>query len=223
MTKQILASIAIFALAGSVIALEPEKKAEPAKKDAPAAKHEGKGEMKKEMKAEGKTIAETAMGTGMHNTLVAALKAAGWVEPLNGKGTFTVFAPTDEAFAKLPKATLDDLLKPENKEKLASILKFHVIEGKAVKAEDVMKMSESVPTLQGQTFKIMAKDGKVTIGNDMAMANVIKTDVVCSNGVIHVIDTVLMPASDGGKHDGKHDAGHDAKKDAHKPEAKKGK
>ncbi len=218
MTKQILASLTILALAGSVIALEPEKKAEPAKKDAPA-KMEPK---KEEKKAEGKTIAETAMATGKHNTLVAALKAAGWVEPLNGKGTFTVFAPTDEAFAKLPKGTLDDLLKPENKEKLASILKFHVIEGKAVKADAVVQMTESVPTAQGQTFNIMAKDGKVTIGNDKAMANVTQTDVMCSNGVIHVIDTVLMPASDGGKHDAKHEGKHDAKHDA-KPEAKKGK
>ncbi len=198
MTKQILSCIAVFGLAGSLVAMEPEKKMEPAKKDMPA-----KTEGKKEMKAEGKTIAETAMATGMHNTLVTALKAAGWVEPLNSKGTFTVFAPTDEAFAKLPKGTVEDLLKPENKEKLANILKFHVIEGKAVKAETVVTMTESVPTLQGQTFKIMAKDGKVTIGNDMAMANVIKTDVACNNGVIHVIDTVLMPASDGGKHEGK--------------------
>ncbi|MFN0011863.1 MAG: fasciclin domain-containing protein [Phycisphaerales bacterium] len=195
MTKQILACMAVFALAGSVIALEPEKKAEPAKTEP----------VKAEKKAEGKTIAETAMGTGMHNTLVAALKAAGWVEPLKGNGPFTVFAPTDEAFAKLPKATLDSLMEPQNKEKLANILKFHVIQGKAVKAETVVTMTESVPTLQGQTFKIMAKDGKVTIGNDVAMANVIKTDVICSNGVIHVIDTVLMPASDGGKTEGKKD------------------
>ncbi len=206
MTKQILACMAVFALAGSVSALEPEKKAEPAKPDHPAkAEHPAK-------KAEGKNIAETAMATGMHNTLVKALTAAGWVEPLKGNGPFTVFAPTDEAFAKLPKATLDSLMEPQNKEKLANILKFHVIEGKAVNAEAVFTMTESVPTVQGQKFKIMAKDGKATIGNDVAMANVIKTDVICSNGIIHVIDTVLMPASDGGKTDAKPEAKKDEKK-----------
>lgn len=217
MTKQILASMAVFALAGSVIALEPAKKAEPAKPDHPAkAEHPTKAEHPAK-KAEGKNIAETAMATGTHNTLVKALAAAGWVEPLKGAGPFTVFAPTDEAFAKLPKGTLDDLLKPENKDKLANILKFHVIEGKAVNGEAVGTMAESVPTVQGQKFKIMAKDGKVTIGNDVAMANVIKTDVICSNGIIHVIDTVLMPASDGGKHEGKTDAKHEPKKDEKKP------
>lgn len=135
-------------------------------------------------------IVDTAMSTKMHGTLCAALKAAGWVEPLKGKGPFTVFAPTDEAFKKLGKA-VDDLLKPENKDKLANILKYHVIQGAAVSSADVMKMKESSKTVQGSVITITVKEGKVWL-NGSAM--VTKADVACSNGVIHVIDTVLMPA-----------------------------
>ncbi|HBS29914.1 MAG TPA: Nex18 symbiotically induced protein [Phycisphaerales bacterium] len=137
-------------------------------------------------------IVDTAVGAGQFKTLAAALQAAGLVEALKGKGPFTVFAPTDEAFAKLPAGTLENLLKPENKETLTKILTFHVIPGE-VKAAQVVKMTESSATLAGQTFRIVTNDGKVSIGNDKAMANVVKTDIVASNGVIHVIDSVILP------------------------------
>jgi uncharacterized surface protein with fasciclin (FAS1) repeats len=117
---------------------------------------------------------------------VAAVKAAGLVETLQGKGPFTVFAPTDEAFAKLPAGTVADLLKPENKDKLVAILTYHVVPGK-VMAANVKTMM--VQTVNGQDLSIKVDDGKVTVNN----ANVIKTDVAASNGVIHVIDTVLLP------------------------------
>lgn len=135
----------------------------------------------------GKDIVDTAMAAGQFNTLAKALQAAGLVDTLKGKGPFTVFAPTDDAFAKLPAGTLDDLLKPENKEKLKSILLYHVVSGK-VTAAKVMKM-KSAKTLNGQEVKISVSDGKVMV-ND---ATVVKPDVMASNGVIHVIDTVLLP------------------------------
>jgi uncharacterized surface protein with fasciclin (FAS1) repeats len=127
------------------------------------------------------------MGAGQFNTLAKALQAAGLVDTLKGKGPFTVFAPTDEAFAKLPAGALDNLLKPENKEKLKAVLLYHVVSGK-VPAAKVMKM-KSAKTVNGQEVTIMANDGKVMV-ND---ATVVKADVMASNGVIHVIDTVLMP------------------------------
>jgi uncharacterized surface protein with fasciclin (FAS1) repeats len=139
-----------------------------------------------------KNVLEVAAEAGSFSTLAAAVKAAGLTEVLSGKGPFTVFAPTDEAFQKLPPGTVENLLKAENKDKLASILKFHVIPGAAY-ADQVVAMNESKKTLQGQTFQINVKDGKVTIGNSAAMAGVTGTDVEASNGVIHVIDTVLMP------------------------------
>ena len=120
-------------------------------------------------------------------TLVAAVKAADLVETLKGKGPFTVFAPTDEAFAKLPKETLESLLKPENKKKLAAILTYHVVSGK-VMAKDVVKLSEA-KTVQGSSVKIAVKDGKVMVDG----ATVAKADIECTNGVIHVIDTVIIP------------------------------
>jgi len=135
------------------------------------------------------TIVDKAIASGSFNTLVSAVKAADLVNTLKGEGPFTVFAPTDEAFAKLPKATLENLLKPENKEKLAAILTYHVISGK-VMAEDVVKLT-SAATVNGQSVDIKVVDGKVKIDN----ANVVKTDITCSNGVIHVIDTVLLPGS----------------------------
>jgi uncharacterized surface protein with fasciclin (FAS1) repeats len=135
----------------------------------------------------GADIVDTAVAAGSFNTLAAALKAAGLVETLKGTGPFTVFAPTDEAFAKLPAGTLDSLLKPENKAKLASILTYHVVPGK-VMAADVVKLKEA-KTVNGQMVKIMVDGNKVRV-ND---ANVVKTDVGASNGVIHVIDTVLLP------------------------------
>jgi uncharacterized surface protein with fasciclin (FAS1) repeats len=133
-----------------------------------------------------KNIVETAVAAGSFKTLVAAVQAAGLAETLSG-GTFTVFAPTDEAFAKLPAGTVEDLLKPENKAKLASILTYHVVAGK-VMAADVVKL-KNAGTVQGQRVDINAQGGKVTVDN----ANVVTTDIACTNGVIHVIDTVILP------------------------------
>ena len=131
-------------------------------------------------------IVVVASGAGSFNTLVAAVKAAGLVETLQGKGPFTVFAPTDEAFAKLPEGTVESLLKPENKEKLVAILTYHVVAGK-VMAADVKTMK--VKTVNGKELDVKVADGVVTVDN----AKVIKTDVAASNGVIHVIDTVVLP------------------------------
>ncbi len=136
--------------------------------------------------AEDKTIVEVAAGAGQFNTLVAAVKAAGLADTLSGPGPFTVFAPTDAAFAKLPAGTVEDLLKPENKEKLVAILTYHVLPGK-VMAADVT--SSSPKTVNGKELDIVVADGKVTVGG----ANVVKTDVAASNGVIHVIDAVVLP------------------------------
>ena len=134
-----------------------------------------------------KNIVETAVTAGTFNTLVAAAKAAGLAETLSTGGPFTVFAPTDEAFAKLPKGTVEDLLKPENKDKLASILKYHVVSGR-VYADQVVKLTEA-NTLLGKTVAVKLDHAKVMIGN----ANVVKTDIETTNGVVHVIDTVLLP------------------------------
>lgn len=134
-----------------------------------------------------KDIVDTAVGAGKFNTLAAALKAAGLVETLKGEGPFTVFAPTDEAFAKLPAGTIDELLKPENKEKLTSILTYHVVAGKAM-AKDVAGM-DSAKTVNGKELKLNADNGKVKVGE----ATVTKADISATNGVIHVIDTVLLP------------------------------
>ena len=136
--------------------------------------------------AEDKTIVGVAAGAGQFNTLVAAVKAAGLVDTLSGKGPFTVFAPTDDAFAKLPAGTVETLLKPENKEKLVAILTYHVLAGK-VMAADVKTMGAK--TVNGKEASIKVNGGKVTIG----AANIVKTDIAASNGVIHVIDTVLLP------------------------------
>ena len=135
------------------------------------------------------TIVGVAAGAGQFNTLVAAVKAADLVDTLQSPGPFTVFAPTDEAFAKLPAGTVDSLLLPENKAQLTAILKYHVVAGEVL-ASDVVKLS-SADTVEGQPVSISASDAGVRV-ND---ANVIKTDVMASNGVIHVIDTVLIPSS----------------------------
>jgi len=134
-------------------------------------------------------IIDTAMGPGMTEvtTVVAAIKAADLVDTLKGPGPFTVFAPTNGAFNKLPKGTVEDLLKPENKEKLKSILTYHVHSGDAIRAKDVKTMK--LTTVNGKDLKVNAQGENVMI-ND---AKVIKTDVICTNGVIHWIDTVLMP------------------------------
>lgn len=133
-----------------------------------------------------KDIVAVASSAGSFNTLVAAVKAAGLVETLQGTGPFTVFAPTDEAFAKLPKGTVESLLKPENKEKLVAILTYHVVAGK-VMAADVKTMKAK--TVNGKELDVKVAGGTVTVDN----AKVIKTDVAASNGVIHVIDTVVLP------------------------------
>ena len=136
----------------------------------------------------GKDIVAVAAGAENFKTLVAAVKAAGLVETLQGNGPFTVFAPTDEAFAKLPAGTVEDLLKPENKEKLVAILKYHVVPGKVL-AADVKTMEAK--TAQGQSVKLKVSDAGVTVDN----AKVIKTDLLAENGVIHVIDSVILPHS----------------------------
>jgi uncharacterized surface protein with fasciclin (FAS1) repeats len=137
-------------------------------------------------KASAADIVDTAVA-GKLNTLVAAVRAAGLVDTLKGPGPFTVFAPTDEAFAKLPAGTLETLLKPENKARLQSILKYHVIAGK-VTARDVVKL-DMAKTVQGQSVAIRAENGVVTIDK----AKVTKTDIAASNGVIHVVDAVILP------------------------------
>jgi len=134
-----------------------------------------------------KTIVEVAVASDDFETLVAAVKAADLVKTLSGKGPFTVFAPTDDAFKKLPKGTLEELVKPENKAKLTAILTYHVVAGK-VMAADVVKL-KSAKTVQGQKVRIRVKDGKVMVNK----ANVVKTDIACKNGVIHVIDAVILP------------------------------
>ena len=145
-------------------------------------------------KAESKDIVDTAVGAGSFKTLVAAVQAAGLVETLKGEGPFTVFAPTDEAFAKLPAGTVETLLKQENKAKLVSILTYHVVPGK-VMAADVLKLLETpnpsglVTTVQGAKAKVKVVDGAVMIDG----AKIIKTDIETSNGVIHVIDAVILP------------------------------
>lgn len=137
------------------------------------------------------TVVNVAMSDPQFSTLVAAIRAAGLVDTLNGSGPFTVFAPTNEAFAKLPAGTLENLLKPENKQQLVSILTYHVVPGK-IKAADVMGMSNpSMPTtVNGKQLNV-----KTTAPVMVNSANVIRTDIDASNGVIHVIDTVLMPDS----------------------------
>ena len=134
-----------------------------------------------------KNIVETAVAAGSFKTLVAAVQAAGLVDVLESEGPFTVFAPTDEAFAKLPAGTVEDLLKPENKEKLIAVLTYHVVSGR-VMAGEVVSLS-SAKTVNGQAVSINAKSGSVMIDN----ANVTATDIIASNGVIHVIDSVILP------------------------------
>jgi len=136
--------------------------------------------------AYGADIVDTAV-SGKFKTLVAAVKAAGLEETLRGPGPFTVFAPTDEAFAKLPAGTLANLLKPENKGKLQSILTYHVVAGK-VMSPDVVKL-DSAKTVEGSRVTIRTSDGHVRVNN----AHVIKADVEATNGVIHVVDMVLLP------------------------------
>ncbi len=139
------------------------------------------------VQAQTSDIVDTAVSAGKFNTLVAAVKAAGLVETLKSAGPFTVFAPTDEAFAKLPKGTVEDLLKPENKAKLVSILTYHVIPSK-VMAADIAGKKLNVKTVQGTDVSVDAMKSVMVNG-----ATVVIADVAASNGVIHAIDTVIMP------------------------------
>ena len=132
-------------------------------------------------------IVDTAVSAGQFQTLVAAVQAAGLVETLKGPGPFTVFAPTDEAFARLPEGTVANLLLPENRDQLAAILTYHVVPD-AVRAEQVVALN-SVGTVQGASLPILTDAGGVQIGD----ARVLQTDIECANGVIHVIDSVLIP------------------------------
>jgi uncharacterized surface protein with fasciclin (FAS1) repeats len=162
---------------------DPKAAAEPAKPaEAPKA-----AEAKPAAEAP-KDIVDTAVAAGSFKTLATALTEAGLIETLKGKGPFTVFAPTDEAFAKIAKKDLDALLK--DKKKLTAVLTYHVVPG-SVMAADVMKMKDGsmVKTVEGREFKLGLKDGKVMVDG----ATVTKTDIAASNGVIHVIDTVIMP------------------------------
>ncbi len=146
-----------------------------------AGHHEGEKENKPQ------TVVDIAVGNPDFSTLVAALKAADLVDTLSGPGPFTVFAPTNAAFAKLPAGTLDNLLKPENKAQLTAILTYHVVGGKVL-AADVVKLT-SAKTVQGSDVAIAVKDGGVKVDD----ANVVSTDIAGSNGVIHVIDSVILP------------------------------
>jgi uncharacterized surface protein with fasciclin (FAS1) repeats len=138
--------------------------------------------------AHAKDIVDTAASAGSFKTLVAAIEAAGLAETLKGPGPFTVFAPTDEAFAKLPAGTVETLLKPENKEKLVQILTYHVVPGK-VMSGDVAGKSTEAKTVEGTMLQVDAKDGAVMVDE----ARVVQADIAADNGVIHVIDTVVMP------------------------------
>ena len=136
-----------------------------------------------------KDIVDTAVAAGTFKTLVAAVKATGLVETLKGKGPFTVFAPTDDAFAKLPKGTIADLLKPENKGKLASILTYHVVSGTVLSAD--LKEGMQAVTVNGKPVKITLSGGPKING-----VSVVSADIKTKNGVIHVIDTVILPPAD---------------------------
>jgi uncharacterized surface protein with fasciclin (FAS1) repeats len=135
-----------------------------------------------------KDIVDTAVAAGQFNTLVAAVQAAGLVETLKGDGPFTVFAPTDAAFAKLPAGTVENLLKPENKDQLVAILTYHVVPGKVMSSDIAGKKTEA-KTVQGSMLEIDATNGGVKVDN----ANVVGADIMTSNGVIHVIDAVVIP------------------------------
>jgi transforming growth factor-beta-induced protein len=200
MMNAITIALALFSLVGSasgfagsspqafgrpVTALDmATKKATPAATPPPAKKNATPA--KKPVLAD---IVDTAVAAGSFKTLAAALGAADLVATLKGKGPFTVFAPTDEAFAKLPKGTVEDLLKPENKAKLAAILTYHVVAGEVMASTVVTMDGKTAATVNGASVKIGVKGGKVTVDG----ANVVTTDIKTSNGVIHVIDSVMIP------------------------------
>ena len=138
--------------------------------------------------ASAKDIVDVAVGAGQFKTLVTAVQAAGLVDTLKGKGPYTVFAPTDAAFAKLPAGTVESLLKPENKARLVAVLTYHVVPGK-VMSSDIAGKAAAVATVQGQSVKVDATMGGVKVDS----AKVTSADIEASNGVIHVIDTVILP------------------------------
>jgi uncharacterized surface protein with fasciclin (FAS1) repeats len=140
-----------------------------------------------QLRAADKDIVDTAVGAKQFSTLVAAVKAAGLVETLKGEGPFTVFAPTNAAFEKLPEGTVESLLKPENKDKLVAVLTYHVVPGK-VMAKDVVELSKA-KSVQGKEITITVKGDQVMVDK----ARVTKTDIECTNGVIHVINAVILP------------------------------
>lgn len=197
MKKTLLPLFAVVCLSGSLlVSCGDEKKEEPKKEEnsmmsdttAKMAPMEEKGVMVGGANmVPSKDIVDNAAGSADHTTLVAAVKAAGLVETLKGTGPFTVFAPTNEAFAKLPKGTVEGLLKPEKKADLTKVLTYHVVAG-AVKAAD-LKDGQKLKTLEGGELTVSIKDGKVMING----ATVTIADVISSNGVTHVIDTVLLP------------------------------
>ncbi len=187
-------SVAIAQHGGSgAPAKDAPKAAEPAKKDAPKADAPKAAEPKKDApKADapkmGGTVVDVAMSDSNFTTLVSAIKAAGLAETLSGKGPFTVFAPTNEAFAKLPADALANLMKPENKAQLVALLKNHVVSGNVMAADVKAMNGKMAKTLDGKDLLVQADDKGVMIGG----AKVTKTDLKGSNGVIHVIDTVIM-------------------------------
>jgi uncharacterized surface protein with fasciclin (FAS1) repeats len=201
-TSTIIGLILSGAMATAAAAQPPSKSATPAAPTAPAApaaKPMAPAEPPKKVEAPAMDILSVVAATGDHKTFLAAVKAAGLESTLQGAGPFTVFAPTDEAFKKLPAGTLENLMKPENKARLADVLKFHILRG-GMTAAEMMKKKESGKTLQGTGFQIESKDGKVMVGNDpKAMAMVTKADVKASNGVVHVVNLVLMPKDEAAK------------------------
>jgi transforming growth factor-beta-induced protein len=155
----------------------------------PALAYDRAGKAKSYDKTASADIVDTAVAAGSFNTLVAAVQAAGLVDTLKGDGPFTVFAPTDEAFAALPEGTVEALLKPENRDQLIAVLTYHVVPGK-VTAADVVKLSNAT-TVNGAPVTISTSYGKVKIDE----ATVVQADVIASNGVIHVIDRVILPGA----------------------------
>jgi uncharacterized surface protein with fasciclin (FAS1) repeats len=184
-----LFSFAVTALAAAMLftACENKKAADKPAENTPAAVNDAPPTPPAEPAPAAKTVVDIAVGSADHTTLVAAVKAADLVTTLSGAGPFTVFAPTNAAFAKIDKATLDALMTPEKKADLASILTYHVVPG-SVKAAD-LKDGQMVKTVNGKELKVTIKDGKVMIDG----ANVTAADLTGSNGVVHVIDAVVMP------------------------------
>lgn len=187
MTRLIKTTFAFTALTAAIGFATPAMACDTCEKHAKDHKHDAEHAHEHVAAAARMDIVDTAVSAKKFTTLVAAVKAAGLVETLKGDGPFTVFAPTDDAFAKLPEGTVKSLLKPENKDKLIAILTYHVVPGK-VMAEDVVGLKKAT-TVQGQSASITVSDKGVRIDD----AHVVKTDIETSNGVIHIIDSVIMP------------------------------